>query len=218
MRIFSKLFGSKQKTQNLNADQKGTIKQIDLKKVYPRIKGIYDDQNREPGSTENSVDIQLPLDESPIFRPFSKGIAVFYMLDKGNSFQIIQNKHLTADITIDKLHDAALTNMAIAISDKTEVNGDPNNVMMVTNGGNFEATMLLADFLWEQLEPIFNDKVCVAIPTNDLMFIAAKNNQNGRETLRQLVKHYFDDHETKGLIVRNIYERKTNGWVCVETV
>ena len=217
MSLLNRLFGSSKKAQDINTNQTNATKILDLKKVYPRIKGIFDDENPDPLSNNNTDAIQVSLDESPVFKPLSKGIAIFYMIDEGHSFQIIQNKHLTDDITIDKLHSAALTNMAIATSDKTEVNGDPNNVMMVTNGGNFEATMLLADFLWEQIEPVFKDKICVAIPANDLLFIAAKNNSNGRETLRQLVKRYFDDNETKGLIVRNIYERDANGWTFVET-
>lgn len=106
--------------------------------------------------------------------------------------------------------------MAIAISEKTEVNGDPNDMMIVTNGGNFEATMLLADFLWEQIEPVFNDKICVAIPANDLLFIASKSNEVGRESLRRVVRFYFDENKTKGLIVRNIYERDDNAWKLIE--
>src|SRR5205823_3599943 len=133
------------------------------------------------------------------------------------SYQLIQNRHLTDEITIDKLHDAALTNMAIAISDKTEVTGDINNILMVTNGGNFEATMMLADFLWEQIEPLFKDKICVAIPARDLLFISAKNNQEGRESLRRAIKFYFDERTTEGLIVRYIYERNNGGWKLIES-
>jgi len=64
----------------------------------------------------------------------------------------LQNKHLSEEITIDKLHDAALTNMEKAVADSTQINGDSENVIMLTNGGNFEATMMIAEFLWEQLE------------------------------------------------------------------
>jgi uncharacterized protein YtpQ (UPF0354 family) len=217
MSFLKKLFGNTKRTQGVNADQSNSIEKIDLKKVYPRIKGIYDDENPDPAPKHNSDEVHASLAQSPVFKALARGIAIFYMIDKGNSFQIIQNKHLTNDITIDKLHDAALTNMAIAISDKTQVNGDPNNVMMVTNGGNFEATMLLADFFWEQIEPVFKDRICVAIPANDLLFIAAKHNAAGRENLRKLIKQYFENQETRGLIVRNIYERNAGTWTFVET-
>ena len=42
--------------------------------------------------------------------------------------------------------------MEKAVADSTQINGDSENVIMLTNGGNFEATMMIAEFLWEQLE------------------------------------------------------------------
>jgi len=215
MSLLKKLFGSSSKNRGDSMQSQANASTIDLKKVFPRIKGLFDDDNPDPVQT--SVEISVSSEDAPVIKPLAKGIGICYMLDKGDSYQIIQNRHLSDDLTIEKLHDAALTNMAIAIADKTEVNGDPQNVMMVTNGGNLEATMLLADFLWEQIEPAFNDKVCVAIPANDLLFIAGKNSLQGRETLRTLVKTYFDNQETKGLIVRHIYERENGTWTLIET-
>jgi uncharacterized protein YtpQ (UPF0354 family) len=212
------LFG-KLKKQDLKSEKENSIektKVIDLSKVYPRIKGLYDDENPEP-FPKSSNELSVSLDDSPVFKRLAKGIGVFYMLDEGDKYQIIQNRHLSEDLTIEKLHSAALTNMAIAISDKTEVNGDPSNIMMVTNGGNFEATMLLADFLWDQIKPVFNDNICVAIPANDLLFITSKNNSKARENLRNLVRQYFENSETKGLIVKYIYERINGEWFFVES-
>ena len=188
---------------------------IDLQKVFPRIKGLFDGQNPDP--VQSTTEITVSFSDAPVIKPLAKGIGICYMVDKGDSYQVIQNRHLSNDLTIEKLHDAALTNMAIAISDKTQVNRDPNNVMMVTNGGNLEATMLLADFLWEQLEPVFKDNLCVAIPANDLLFIAGKNSSLGRQTLRTLVKTYFDNQKIKGLIVRHIYERDNGTSTLIET-
>jgi uncharacterized protein YtpQ (UPF0354 family) len=205
MSLFDKLFGKSKKDQSNNIQPQTTGSLIDLQKVFPRIKGLFDNENPDP--VRSSVEIAISVDDAPVIKPLAEGIGICYMIDKGDSYQVIQNKHLSTDLTIDKLHDAALTNMAIAISDKTQVNGDPKNAMMVTNGGNLEAAMLLADFLWEQIEPVFEDKICVAIPANDLLFIAGKNSSVGRQTLRTLVKQYFDNSETKGLIVRHIYER-----------
>ena len=69
----------------------------------------------------------------------------------GNRYVLLQNRNLSDTITREKLHAAALNNMALEVADRTEVKGDPSNVIMLTNGGNFEAAMLLADGLWEKL-------------------------------------------------------------------
>jgi len=214
MSLFKNLFGKSKKTDK--TDPASLVNGIDLNKVYPRIKGLYDEQNPDP-SPLNHMELAVSIDDAPVIKPLAKGIGICYMLDEGDRFQVIQNKRLSEDLTIDRLHEAALKNMAAAIADKTEMDGDPTNVMMLTNGGDFEATMLLADFLWSQIEPVFNDNVCVAIPTNDILFIAAKNNPEARESLRLAVRHYFENRETEGLIVRHIYERMNGEWIYVET-
>ena len=213
MNLLNKLFAKSNKDEAIQTQNAGTS--INLQKVYPRIKGLFGDKYPDPVIT--TAVLELSKENSPVIKPFADGLGICYMVDKGDSYQVIQQWQLTDTITIEKLHDAALTNMAIAIADKTQVNGDPKNVMMVTNGGNLEATMLLADFLWEQMEPLFNDTICVAIPANDLLFIAGKNSLQGRETLRTLVRKYFDDKTTTGLIVRHIYERNNGVWTLIET-
>jgi uncharacterized protein YtpQ (UPF0354 family) len=135
----------------------------------------------------------------------------------GNRYQLLQNRHLTDGITQEALHAAALKNMAAKVADRTEVNGDPANMMMLTNGGNFEAAMLLADGLWVHLKNVFQDDICVAIPARDLLFIVGKNNPVGREALRAMVRKFFDEQETNGLLVRHIYARENSKWVLVET-
>ncbi len=220
MNFLKKLFNVSQngKDSQTKSHEPDSRKSIDLQKVFPRIKGMFDDEFLDPVENADGKILEIPSEEAPVIKPLAKGIGICYMVDKGDSYQLVQNKDLSDELTIEILHNAALTNMAIIISDKTEVNGDPNNVMMVTNGGNFEATMILADFLWEQVEPVFNDNICVAIPANDLLFISGKNNQQGRATLRNLVKAYFDNKESQGLIVRHIYERANGAWILSETV
>jgi len=205
MSLFKNLFGKSKKTEK--TDPASLVNGIDLNKVYPRIKGLYDEQNPDP-SPLNHMELAVSIDDAPVIKPLAKGIGICYMLDEGDRYQVIQNKRLSEDLTIDRLHEAALKNMAAAIADKTEMDGDPTNVMMLTNGGDFEATMLLADFLWSQIEPVFNDHVCVAIPTNDILFIAAKNNPEARESLRLAVRHYFENRETEGLIVHFYFRRR----------
>lgn len=219
MSILNSLFGGakRNKLQSEN-DQPDFEQNIDLNKVYPRIKGIYDDENPDPSPGLLSKELTLSHEDSPVYLPFAKGIGVFYMADQGDMYNIVQNRHLKNGLTIEKLHEYAVKNLVDLVSEKTEIQGDPENVMMVVNGGNFEATMLLADYFWEYAESVFNDKVCVAIPAKDLMFISAKDNVTGREALRNLIRKYFQDEGTQGLIVRNIYERIEGKWSFVETV
>jgi uncharacterized protein YtpQ (UPF0354 family) len=148
----------------------------------------------------------------------TNGIAIFYAEDQGNSFRLINYGDISNTITIEMLHDAAMENLATAVSDKTEISGDAKGIMMLTNGGNFEAPMILIDFIWEQLTNLIQDDICIAIPARDLLFFTAKNNPEGREKLREMVNFYFDERKTEGLITRHIYERVGDKWEYLETV
>lgn len=160
---------------------------------------------------------QLSREDSPIYETFTKGLGIFYALDRGNHYQLLQNRHLPGNITREDLHEAALRNLTLEVGDRTQISGDPANVMMLINGGNFEAAMLLSDNVWDSLEEYFPHGICVAVPAHDLLFIAGKNNPAGRERLRQLVRRYFDEQQTPGLLVRHIYTRENNSWQWVET-
>ena len=192
---------------------------VDLNKVFPRVKAIFgrDIPDPHPRSNPENEHMSLSFEESPIYDDFAEGLGVFYALDKGNRYQLLQNKDLSEVITREKLRDSALNNMTMAVADVTEVKGDPSNIMMLTNGGNFEAAMLLVDGMWGNLTEVFQDDICVAIPARDLLFIAGKNNSAGRESLRAVIRKFFDEQETAGLLVRHIYGRENNGWVLLET-
>jgi hypothetical protein len=192
---------------------------VDLAKVVPRIKGVFGNATPDPIPHQNpeSEHLQMTFADSPIYETFATDLGVFYAVDMGDRYVMLQNRHLSETITREKLHEAALHNLAKEVGERTELSGDPTNLVMLTNGGNFEAAMLLADWLWENVTPLFKDEICVAVPARDLLFIAGKNNLVGRDSLRAIVRKFFDEQETQGLLVRHIYTREGNRWVVVET-
>ena len=170
MGLFSKLF---KKTPAAAPVSEGGLG-IDLDRVVPRVKAVFgaDTPDPHPRPHPESEYLQLSHDDSPIFETFTEGLAIFYAMDLGNRYELIQNRHLSAAITLDKLRAAALSNMAREVAARTEIQGDPAGTMMLTNGGNFEAAMLLAEGIWDKLRGVFKDEICVAVPALDLLFIA----------------------------------------------
>lgn len=212
MGLFSKLFD---KTPPVAESVPTGDLVVELSKVVPRIKAVYGEETIDPGPA--SEHLKMSIEDSPVMQDLTTGLSIFYAMDMGNRYELIQNRHLSATITQEALRTAALANMGREIADKTKVNGDPASVMMLTNGGNFEATMLLVDGMWENLKEVFKDDICVAVPARDLLFIAGRNSGAGREGLRGLVRKFFDEQETNGLLVRHIYAREDSKWVVVET-
>lgn len=216
MGLFSKLFGKARPTAAATVE--GPLV-VDLTRVVPRVKAVYGNgtEDPDPRSDPDGGHMQLSHADSPVFETFTTGLAIFYAMDMGDRYELIQNRHLPQGVTVEALHAAALDNMAREVADRTEVHGDPLGTMMLTNGGNFEAAMLLTEGLWENLKDIFKDEICIAVPARDLLFIAGKNNPAGREGLRGLVRKFFDEQKTAGLLVRHIYERENGKWAMIET-
>lgn len=218
MAFFDKWFRKPSVPANAPAPQDNDLV-VDLSKVVPRVKAISTGDTPDPNPRPNpeGPHLKMTFDDSPVYETFASGLGVFYAMDMGDRYQLLQNRHLTETITRQSLHSAALTNMTAEVSERTEINGDPAKVIMLTNGGNFEAAMLLADDMWVNLIDVFKDDICVAVPARDLLFIVGRNNPEGRESLRAMVRRSFDQ-QLPGLLVRHIYARENNKWVLIETV
>lgn len=191
---------------------------MDMNRVYPRLKGLFNDEFPDPLGASKGQEFSLEGEDALVYKDFAPGLGVFYALDEGSMFTYVQFKHLPEGMNVDVLHETAVLNMAKAFSEDIKMYGVEGDVLMLTNGGDFEATLMLLDELWPQMESHFEDSVCVAVPAKDLIFISATHQEEGREVLRKLVRRYFNEQETPGLLVRHIYELKDGRWNLVETV
>lgn len=211
MGLFNKLFGKKEHPSTTKETEGFNI---DLTKVYPRIKRLYDEETPDSRTSDNKI--ELNTDDLPIYEPIVKGLGLFYAVDNGNSYTLLQNRHLSETTTLEKLREVAIKNLTKVTLDKTEIHGDPADVMMIANGGNYETAMILIDSLWNDLERMFKDQICVALPAQDLVFVAGKNNPTSRERLREMVNNAFNKVDANLLLVRHIYTRENNQWVTLE--
>jgi uncharacterized protein YtpQ (UPF0354 family) len=209
MSIFKNIFSKDKASDNQN--QSG---QIDVDKIYPRIKGLWVD-NANPLQTEKTI--TLSDADFPLYKELADDIGLFFVTDKGDYFDFIQNKHINQDdLTFDKIKHHALQNLDATALDKTQINGDINEIAMITNGGNYEAVIILLDTFWQGLKNVIKDEICFAIPANDVLFISPKSSISGRQKMKQLINQYFDDPNSRGLITKNIYEQQDGKFVCID--
>lgn len=109
--------------------------------------------------------------------------------------------------------------MYTVISEQLGFQGDPEDVIMITNGGDYEATMLLVDDgFWDQIKEIMAGGYYVAVPARDILLIAPESNPKSIERLGEMIDNFFTNPEANGLLVRNIYERENGSWTLVKTV
>lgn len=188
---------------------------IDLNKVYPKLKVVSNATRNDSGKEQSSL--QVSFEDSPLYIPFIKELGIFYAVDAGTHFELLQNRHIEHTEGIKTIHKAALNNLDRDIVTITQARGNPDDMIMLTNGGDFEATMMVLPTFINDLERYMNSKICVSIPTRDVLIAVPINNVVGLEKMRTAIRGFFDK-QADGLLVRHIFVWKNNIWEVMETV
>lgn len=64
-------------------------------------------------NSEIAPDVELSNDDMPIDKPYCDGLSVFYLIDEGDQFSLVQNKHIQkAGITLEKLNQYGIENLS----------------------------------------------------------------------------------------------------------
>jgi len=190
---------------------------IDFSKVFPRLKETYKNDTPIELQVGDDKTITLSEEDSPVMKQFAQNLTISYAIDMDSHYQFIPNRDLTDEVTIEKLHEAALQNMVNEIADNIQAHGDKNDVLMITNGGNYEAAMLIWDDIWPQIESVVEGDFYVAVPARDVLYVAPKSNPDAIFRLKELIQRLFSDDTAQGLMVKHIYQRGENGWEVVAT-
>ena len=189
----------------------------DSVRILPRIKVDYSHEIYESDKgniflgNELPNGINLPENQKPIIKTLYEDLILCFAVDKGQNYELLQKKVLekNPNLNEDILHQISVNALIEEIGENIKVNGDPNDIVMITAGGNFEAAVILLDNFWEQIHQIFEQNVLISIPAKDLLFICKEDNKEGKKKIKKITKGYFDNPETQGLLSKSIYLRKS---------
>lgn len=168
---------------------------------------IKPDLTEEPGPA-----VMLGHDDSPVLRDLGNGLLVAYLVDSGESFEYVQERHLSkACLTVDELHATAMNNLLVFMGERTRIESH-GNIFALFLDGNFEASLLLVDPLWDQsLVKYVQNGFVVAVPARDIVAFADAQSAAGIAELNNIVSRLFPggDH----LISQDLYKRESGQWV-----
>jgi uncharacterized protein YtpQ (UPF0354 family) len=172
-------------------------------RAMPYIKA---DVSAEPGQAVN-----LGHNDSPVLRDLGSGLLVAYVVDAGQSFEYVQNRHLSKEgITAEDLHAAAMNNLLVFMGERTRMQPHGNIFAMFLDG-NFEASLLLVDQLWDQsLAGYAQNGFVVAVPARDVLAFADVNSATGVAELRGVVSRLWPNGDH--LISPDLYKRQSGRW------
>lgn len=145
------------------------------------LKRIYND-NIPP-------DVEVPAEAKPVVRNYTSDFCVSYVVDNGNNFKYVQESHLKEDgVSRDELHSIGLANLRQwAISHEVKVQ-PYGSIFAVLMGGNFEASLILLDGLWNgPFKQFISGEYAVAMPARDILSFCDNNSPEGIAGLEQLI-------------------------------
>jgi hypothetical protein len=158
--------------------------------------------------------LQLSQENSPVLHPFVDGLLVAYIVDAGNSYEFIQNRHVVRDgIAENQLRTNGLHNLVGLVNQRSLQVHPYANIFAVTMGGDFEASLLLLDGLWDEpLRQFVSGDYAAAVPARDILAFCDAGSTAGRTGLRELIDRVYPsgDH----LLSNRLYLRRGGKWIA----
>lgn len=162
------------------------MRSIDLRKATAYLKAkVHDDV---PGP-----EVSLPFEDSPVLRDLGNDMLVSYLVDLGDRFTYVQNRHLIENrITEDEIHEIGINNLYSVAENHLRVQ-PIGSIYAVFMEGNFEASVLLLDTVWDtSLCSYVQGGFVVAVPTRDVLAFGDLASQPAFAELNQVVSRLVD--------------------------
>ena len=163
-------------------------------------------------SDQEPVDMELSHEDSPVLRDLGNGLVVAYLVDEGEGFAYVQYRDLqAAGVSEIELHRAAIANLSDLAA--THLKVQPyGQIFAVFMEGNFEASVLLLDDVWDRALKDYTPRgVVVACPARDVLAFGDAGSEEALSELRGVVRRLRDaggDH----LLTFSLYRRESGQW------
>ncbi|HEX6373050.1 MAG TPA: hypothetical protein VF006_29275 [Longimicrobium sp.] len=144
-------------------------------------------------------------------RELGNGLAALYVVEEGERYRILQSQDLqAAGSDADQLHAAAMQNLAKRRDEQMQIKRH-GEIFAVSLDGFFEASLLLADDLWDTtLAGYAPGGIVAAVPMRNLLAFADKASESAVEELRAVVDRVVRGGEE--LISTQLFHRENGGW------
>ena len=168
------------------------------------------------------IKAKLPLDgdsvflsgaQAPIVLDLANGLCVTYVEDKGDAFRYLTASDLhKAGVEQEAFHAQCVENLAKIARAKLEVR-PYGNIFAMTMGGNFEASLILIDQLWDKALPhTAPNGFIAALPARDILAYCDARSEAGREELHQLIGRLQTSPGADHLLLPLLFRRVGQRW------
>lgn len=122
-----------------------------------------------------------------VYEDLNRDLIILYAEDSPKNIRYFRPEDLEkAHIDRAELRSLACENLKRLLP-KIERRG-ANGLFILTAGGDYEASLLLIDSVWKDVQKEVRGDIVVAIPTRDLLIVTGSDDQQGIERMRQIVQ------------------------------
>jgi uncharacterized protein YtpQ (UPF0354 family) len=127
-----------------------------------------------------------------VYEDFNQDLVILYGEDSAKNIRYFRPEDLNvAKIEREELRPLACENLKRLLP-KIECHG-ANGLYMVTAGGDYEASLLLLDSIWDGGQMEVSGDIVVAIPTRGVLLVTGSNDPNGITKVREIVQDAYSN-------------------------
>jgi uncharacterized protein YtpQ (UPF0354 family) len=128
---------------------------------------------------------QKPKEPPPeiLTEPFNTELAIVYAEDRPSSMRFLTTGDDVGDRA--RLHNLALANLHRLLP-KIEMHDGADGISLISAGGDYDASLLLADGIWSSGQIKVDGDIVVAVPGRDALFVTGSHNRTGIARLRAM--------------------------------
>lgn len=143
----------------------------------------------KPMVQDSSPAISLSRGDSPVFQPFTDDLRLSYLVDADSHFEYVQHRHLDQEgVSVDQLHSMAVSNLQALAEEKLVVR-EYGAIYVALMGGNFEASLLALDVMWNHwCAQLVRERFVAVAPARDLLAFCDSSSAQGLMELQQVVE------------------------------
>ncbi len=166
--------------------------------IFPRLENIH-----------NSLPKEF------IHKHFAADLVTYYVCEQDANYRYLRKEDIEEVEGFESIHINAINNLISFVGDRIELNGESEYAMMLTVDGEHEATLLLFDKFWIELEIRLGGSLLVFAPSHDLIFLALENSILGRNRLMEIRNKYVTEMPTS--ILGSTFLKRVGGiWIVAE--
>lgn len=122
-----------------------------------------------------------------VAEPLNGDLVVVYAENRLGTLRILSNRDDVGDRA--RLRELALTNLSRMLP-KIEIRPGADGVLLISSGGEFDASLLLADNLWSSEKVKVDGDIVVAVPAKNALIVTGSNNAAGLARLRAAASRF----------------------------